>query len=300
MRPSATRVARLYVASMPREACIIAAGVWGDSRCLLKNRDRNYEPRIKAYHEIREGVEVLYVKDEGTGWVEGLNEFGIGVVNSALQVARDEAEKRLVKNEGKKSKDSARILKALEQDNLDDAVETACTFKGGIKGHTFISTAEKTFSIEQTRKHECVVKAVRGDVTHVRTNHGFYYDDAGYTEDSDDYLSSVSRRDQAKKVLRQVDGPKGIGPALYGKRKKKLDDPNNLVRDTDNMRTTSQLVLDLTQKKALLYLIPGKVKYEGMVKDLPKGYEPKLRLEVYEYTDLDGDRDFDVVRRRKS
>jgi len=72
-----------------------------------------------------------------------------------------------------------------------------------------------------------------------------------------------------------------------------------MVRDTDNMRTTSQLVLDLTKKKALLYLIPGKVKYEGVVKDLPKGYKPKLILEVFEYTDLDKDGEFDVVRQRK-
>jgi hypothetical protein len=268
-----------------RTACIISAGVWGGSRCLLKNRDRNYRPKLRMYHEIRNGVEVLYVRDEITGWLEGMNEFGIGVVNSALQVVRDEAEKRIVKEIGKKSEDGARILKALEQKTLEEAIEIACNFKTGIKGHSFVSDPHKTVSIEQTKNHECVVKTVPSTKTHVRTNHGFSYDDAGYT-DGDDYVSSVYRRDRAKRVLPKVDLPVNLGPALYDKRKDK-GEANSMVRNTDNMRTTSQLALDLTKKTAYLHLIPRKVVFEGSVVDLPKGYKPKLSLEVFKYS---GDR----------
>ena len=298
MPPSASRVASAHIASTTREACIIAGGEFGGNRCLLKNRDRNYEPELRAYHEVRNGVEVLYIKDETTGWLEGINEHGIGVVNAALMVGRDEAEKKVVKAVGKKSKDGERILKALEETDLDDAIEVACTFKGGIKGHTFLSDSDRTVSVEATSKHDCISKPLRKGQVHVRTNHGFHHEDAGYT-DGEDYVSSVSRRDQAKKVLRQVDRPADVGPSVYGKRKRHLDDPTNMVRDTDNMRTTSQLVLDLTKLTAHLYLIPGKVKYLGMKRDLPKGHEAKLTLKVYEYTDIDGDGDFDVVRRRK-
>lgn len=301
MRPSAIRVAHTYLSGPPRvkEACIIAAGEWERSRCLFKNRDRNYTPELRVYHEILGGVEVLYIKDEVTGWLEGLNEHGIGIVNSALQVARDEAEKRLVKEVGKKSKDGARILHALKQKSLEDAVEVAQSYQGGIKGHTFISSPDKTVSLEQTRKHECRVKTVRGTSIHVRTNHGFHYDDAGYSEGTENYISSVSRRDQAQKVLRQVGKIEEIAPSVYAKRKHALDDPTNMVRDTDNMRTTSQIVMDLTHLRILLYLLPGKVKYLGSSVDLPKGYKPKLSLEVYEYTDLDGNGEFDVVKRKK-
>lgn len=287
------------ISSVPivKKGCIIAAGEWGGDVCLLKNRDRNYKPEVRIYHEIREGVEVLYARDEITDWTEGINEFGIGVVNAALMVGHDEAEKKLVKTVGKKSKDGERVLKLLEKSTLEDAVEVACGFKGGIKGHSFVSDENKTISIEQTSSHECVKKSVSTSKIHVRTNHGFHHSDAGYTE-GDDYVSSVARRDQAKKSLRGVDSPEEIAPALYGKRKKDLKDPNNMVRDTDNMRTTSQLVLNLSKKQALFYIIPDKVKYLGYKKDLPKGYKPKLSLQVLEYTDLDGDGEFDVLEKK--
>lgn len=294
----AIRVARRRLASLTRGACIIAVGDFGGDRCLFKNRDRNYTPKLRVNHTVRNGVEVFYVEDEVTGWIEGMNEHGIGVVNAALMVGRDEAEKKLVKTVGKKSKDGERVLKVLEQDDLDAAVETASTFKGGIKGHTFVSDPEKSVSLENTSKHDAVTKVLDTDKVHVRTNHGFSHSDAGYT-DGEDYVSSVARRDQAKVILREVEKPEEIGPSVYGKRKRSLDDPNNMVRDTDNMRTTSQLVLDLTKLTAHLYLIPGQVEYLGYSRDLPEGHKPKITLKVYEYTDLDNNGEFDVVRQRK-
>jgi hypothetical protein len=43
-------------------------------------------------HTIIYGVEVAYLHDMITDWSEGMNEHGIGVVNSALLVGHDEAE----------------------------------------------------------------------------------------------------------------------------------------------------------------------------------------------------------------
>ena len=51
---------------------------------LAKNRDRYYKPEIKIYHEIINGIEVVYIKDSKHGWVEGMNEMGTGIVNSTL------------------------------------------------------------------------------------------------------------------------------------------------------------------------------------------------------------------------
>ena len=286
------------ISSRVKVGCIIAVGKFGGSLCLLKNRDRNYLPEIKVYHEIRNGVEVLYALDEVTGWAEGFNEYGIGIVNAALMVGRDEAEKKLVKTVGKKSKDGERILKVLEQKNLEDAIEQACHFKGGIKGHTFVSDATKTVSLEHTSKHDCIVKTVASGKIHVRTNHGFHHTDAGYT-DGEDYVSSVARRDQAKKVLRDVSRPEEVAPSVYEKRKEDLEDPNNMVRDTDNMKTTSQLVLDLTGLRAFFYIIPDKVKYLGYQRDIPKDREAKLQLRVFKYSPIGEDGEYEVVRVRK-
>jgi hypothetical protein len=301
MHAIAHRVARTHIAAMTREACIIAVGEFGGDRCLLKNRDRNYTPELRLYHEVRNGVETLYVRDEVTGWAEGLNEHGIGIVNAALMVGHDEAEKKLVKTVGKKSKDGDRILKALEQDNLEDAAEVARTHKGGVKGHTLVSDSNASISIEMTSAHDPIIRKLRNGNLYVRTNHGVSHPDAGYT-DGEDYISSKTRRDQAIKILKGVERPQDIGPAVYGERKGEGSDPNNMVRDTDNMRTTSQMILDLTTKTMYLYLIPGKVEYLGYKNNLPKGYKPKIRYKVFEYTKLDTNGEFsiDPVRRKQA
>lgn len=298
MHSLAHRVASAHIAAMTREACIIAVGEFGGDRCILKNRDRNYTPELRLHHEVRNGIEVLYVRDEVTGWAEGLNAAGIGIVNAALMVGHDEAEKKLVKTVGKKSKDGDRILKALEKDNLKDAVEATKTYKGGIKGHTFVSDSKTTYCVEMTSMHDPVVEKFKNGDTHVRTNHGIKHPDAGYTEGGD-YISSKTRLNQADKLLEKVDDPLELGPSVYGKRKGEQDDPNNMVRDTDNMRTTSQMVLDLTTKMMYLYLIPGKVEYLGYVNDLPKGHKPALQYKVFEYTELDDNGDFEVKPFRK-
>lgn len=267
-----------------RIACIIAAGVWENKRCLLKNRDRNYSPKVKLVRELINDIEVLYMEDKVTGWCEGLNELGLGVVNSALAVGHDEAEKKLVKTVGKKSKDGERILAALGCKTLEKALAKARTFKGGIKGHTFVATPDEIVTLEQTSKHDCKVTHLDADDLHVRTNHGIEYDDAGYTKGTD-LVSSVARRDQALKVLRETDGPADIAPTLMESRKKNRKDPNNMVRDTKKMSTTSQMVLDLTSLELLLYVIRGKNEYQGLEDRLPKGRKPKIKVQVFEYID---------------
>ena len=280
-KASAQRVTARFFS---KEACIVAIGEWDGKRCLLKNRDRNYRPKIRVVHEIRKGVEVAYVYDDLTGWVEGLNEYGIGIVNAALQVARDEAEKKIVKTVGKKSKDGARILKALECKDLDSCIESLCSYKGGIKGHTFVSDGEQSRSIEATSKHDCQVRTVANGKTHVRTNHGFYYEDAGY-QDGPNYLSSVTRRNKAQRVLREVEKPEDLAPALMEHRLENRKDPNNMVRNTRNMKTTSQMVLDLDSLILYLYLLPGKVTFQEYENRLPKEYKPKITVKVFKYKD---------------
>ncbi len=300
------RIARTVAARFDRKACIIAVGEFGGSRTLFKNRDRNYTPEIKVHHEVRDGVEVLYLRDSVTGWVEGLNDKGIGIVNAALSVKADEKVGVSDANDNKDVKltlkDGERVLKALSTGDLHEALTIIQTHKGGLAGHTFVSSPDETYAVEGTRRgHEFKVKKLRGDTTHVRTNHGIWHEDSGYTEEDhpEDYESSTVRRDTAIKVLRDVNAPDQIAPAIYGLRRDDLSDPRNMVRDTDNMKTTSQVVLDLTALTFSLYLIPDKVKYKGYVNDLPKGYKPKLKFKVYEYTDIDGDGDFDVLKIKK-
>jgi len=271
---------------MEKRACIIAVGKWGTDKCLLKNRDRNYIPKVKIIHEIRDGVEILYMTDTITGWCEGLNEYKIGVVNSALQVARDEAEKEVAKNVGKKSKDGPRILKTLECKTLKEALSVAKSYEGGLKGHTIVADLDTTYSIESTSKHESYSKKIPESHLVVKTNHGLFYDDAGY-QDGDDYTSSVTRRDDARKNLKKIDKPEDIALALMHNRNE-VDDPNNMVRDTENMSTTSQMILNLTKGEMLFYVIPGKLEFLGY-EDKTGKKKKKLRVRVFEYENTSKD-----------
>jgi len=104
--------------------CIIVSKEVNDKFVLAKNRDRAYKPVLEVVHTLLNGVEVVYLHDVTTDWSEGMNEFGIGLVNSALMVGHDEAEKKIVKKKGKPSKDGARIREVLSQKTLKDAVRT--------------------------------------------------------------------------------------------------------------------------------------------------------------------------------
>lgn len=298
-RPSSKRVASAYL----KKACIISVGKWGGKKCLFKNRDRNYTPEIRIYHEKIRGVEVLYMKDEITGWCEGINEFGTGIVNAALAVAADEKQGKAGKGKTLDSqseatlRDGKRVLRALSCKNIEDSVETLMTHLEGLRGHSFIANPQVTHSLEATwRGHDFHRRKLPEGRKHVRTNHGIFYQDAGYTEnDGDNYLSSLARRDQAMKELRKVENPDGVAPAIYGKRKPDRADPLNMVKMTEGMRTTSQMVMNLDDLEVTLYLLPGKVTYLGYQNTLPKGYKSKIGIQVREYTDLDGDGNFDIV-----
>ena len=60
--------------------CVILCTKIDGKQILAKNRDRTYKPLI----EIVNGIEVAYIKDKNSGWIEGINENKFGLVNSTL------------------------------------------------------------------------------------------------------------------------------------------------------------------------------------------------------------------------
>ena len=103
------------------QECVCTAKMYGDDMVLGKNRDRNYNPTLKVVRDMTGyGVEILYVIDNDTDWSEGMNEHGIGLVNSALFVKRDEKEVQKKKT-ALRSKDGARIREVLGKTKLSDA-----------------------------------------------------------------------------------------------------------------------------------------------------------------------------------
>jgi hypothetical protein len=104
--------------------CVIAYTVIDGKQILVKNRDRSYKPEMEVVHEIVNGIEVAYIRDRFTGWIEGMNEHGVGLVNSTLSFTDG---KMLLKNNIKgtrrKVKESSKkknvMYKALINKHID-------------------------------------------------------------------------------------------------------------------------------------------------------------------------------------
>lgn len=263
--------------------CIIVSKEIGDKFILAKNRDRAYKPTLEVVHTILNGVEVVYLHDVTTDWSEGMNEFGIGLVNSALMVGHDEAEKKLVKKTGKPSKDGARIREVLTKKTLKDAVKQVIgriEDNNGVKGHTFLSSPKHMVSIEQTSKHKPEIKMHNVEHPIVRTNHGHTFTDAGYTHGKK-YLSSKMRKIEAEKTVEKVtDDWREIADAMrkeYFPKESEL----NMRRQGKEMFTSSQTIMNLTDKIFRVEWFADKVEiFKGVKANLPDGYTPKIKIEI--------------------
>lgn len=267
--------------------CIIVSKEIDNKFVLAKNRDRAYKPILEIVHTILDGVEVAYLHDITTDWSEGLNEFGIGVVNSALLVGHDEYEHKIVKKGGKPGKDGVKIRNILKQKNIKDAIKSCVLFKGNsqlaLKGHTFISSPKHMVSIETTSKHKPHIIAHNVKSPIVRTNHGHIFTDAGYTSGVK-YLSSKMRKISAEKKLNRVNDWKDVARAMRANVFEK-GSHFNMRRDTPDMFTSSQTVMNLTDRILRIEYFADKLKeFRGINRKLPKDYVPKIKIEIKKIT----------------
>lgn len=260
--------------------CIIVSKEIDNKFILAKNRDRAYKPILEIIHSLIDGVEVIYLHDVNTDWCEGMNEYGIGIVNTALMVGYDELEKKIVKKRGSPSKDGKRIRKALSKKTLKEAIVSSVKYEGGIKGHTFISSSDKMVTIEMTSKHSPKIRIGNIETPLVRTNHGHVYTDAGYTE-GNNYRSSIIRKLSAEKVIDKIDDWRDIASAMR-KQYYKANSSLNMKRDTPKMSTSSQLVMNLTDRIFEFTYFENKVEeFKGINNKLPSSYTPSIQIELH-------------------
>ncbi len=172
-----------------------------------------------------------------------------------------------------------------ETANLMLALKAAITYKGksglSLKGHTFVSSPKHMVSIETTSKHKPDIKVQNSESPVVRTNHGHMFTDAGYTN-GEKYLSSKMRKISAEKSVDKVENWKEIANAM-----RKEYFPNrpqlNMKRDTKEMSTSSQTVMNLTDRILQITYFKDKVKeFKGINNQLPRDYQPKIKIEVIE------------------
>jgi len=142
-----------------KQACVIFSTKCDGNVMLGKVRDRMYDPEICVYHLEVDGTEVCIMFDRTTGFCEGINEHGLGIVNSSLMVLQDEREGVADgDDEPERSPDGIKIVKALSKRTIPEALRTLIMytpkkFQQGLKGHTLVSDGTEVYALENTRIH---------------------------------------------------------------------------------------------------------------------------------------------------
>ena len=255
--------------------------------------------KIEVVHEIVDGVEILYWRDVDTDWSEGMNEYGIGIVNSSLMVSQDEKEGKEVEKERKSvdkikdktlkkifSSDGGKIRSALKYNTLPKVIKSLISYEGedkkeiGIKGETIVSNNKNIYVVEMTSKHSPIIKKLKEDSKIiVRTNHGIYQKDAGYTK-GEKRKSSVYRYNLAKKHLEDAKTDMDVINKL--KQKYKKDPFLNPYRTKNmyHMQTTGQIMMNLDKKLVVVRMDNEMGKFVGINNKLPRGYTPKIKIRI--------------------
>ena len=266
--------------------CVIASLYLENQSILVKNRDRKYKAFVKVVHEIRDGVEILYIHDLGTDWSEGLNEYGIGITNATLMVNQDEREGTVVKKRANAiSHDGAKIRKALSIKNIDDTLKYLMDYKNknlldnGLKGITIISNPTTKYILEGTTKHNPLAVEVKKEQPIIRTNHGIYYPGAGYNSGIKKQ-SSFSRLEIAERELGKVNKVNEVLEILSAQYVK--DNFLNPYRRPSEHQifTTGQILTNLSNLILEYRVDKAFCEFVGYERLLPEGYDSKLKFEL--------------------
>lgn len=269
--------------------CTIVGAKIGQDIILAKNRDRNYYPKIKIIHEIINDVEVAYMLDMDTDYSEGMNEYGIGIVNATLQAEADETAKKKSKKGNVQSEDGFKIRHALGMTNASDVIRSIVTFTGystgrnslsgeptALNGHTIIGTKRNIFFIENISNRPPIIKRMKKNRVVVRTNHGEVYSKAGYQKGID-RKSSVMRKLIASKLMKKIHSPDQVLPVLN----KKYNVPGwaNPRRYNYKLWTSTQIEMNLTQLKLSL-VIDKDTEFLGIERRFEEDYNAKIKINV--------------------
>jgi len=237
---------------------------------------------------MRKGVERLVIWDEVTKYTEGVNEYGLCILNAATDVKKDE---KIGVNTPKKKKpkrgdpdfyapDGLRIRNAL----LKKTPESALQFliEAELRGSTLIFNENKCYLLEgmheeRGRKNWVYkIQELKKTDTAVRTNHGILIDWAGYPKDSDDEHIINSRKSSEERlrvarqdILKVKDPTQMMDAASSTKNSNPQMNPLRIEKRHGKkiLRTTGQIML--VPKERTLHYRPvwGDVDFDDGIKD---------------------------------
>ena len=278
-------------ASRRLEECIVVGGQASGENVLVKSRDRIYNANVKLVRELLDdGTEIVYMLDMDSGYVEGMNSHGIGIINAALEPDHSTADAPEPSNSG------PRIKRCLQNDNLQSAIDDLLSLRGGVEGHTIVGSPKAMYAIEHpgTERYEgasgkeTVIELPMDGTFDVFTNHGENIPDAGFEpSDGKRYHSSLSRQKQAQHALVDTEDFSKI-PVLIAKQNFDPESRFNMRRNIEGgMHTVSQVAMHLPDLEFVFYYFPHVCTLHGIENRTPSGYEPKINIRIIRYKNYD-------------
>lgn len=255
-----------------------------DKYILAKNRDKVYNPKINIYHEIIHGVEMVYIYDKKTQWIEGMTSAGVGIVNATfIQDA----------NRIKVTKKNIPILNAMMYKKKDELLNCLLHHCGNtIEGNTLIYVQGDVYRLENnTKENKNAMEKITEKSPYVLSNHGYFSNPRtfGYTK-CIQTLSSFLRRKSVEKELKQRtlvtyddvanvlnQNYVNVDPRLHSYRDARLT--RKVIKPGGTIvKTTGQLILNMTDMEFVYYRDihnSGRVRY---INKLPRDYVPQIRV----------------------
>ena len=252
--------------------CVILCTEIRGKQILAKNRDRLYKPYIEIIHEIVNGIEVAYIKDKQSGWIEGMNANGFGLVNCTLSNGDNKINKeRLVKNNI--------IYKALTEKNIEEKFYEIINNSEKdyiLEGHTILYKDKELIHFENNNNNEYVTEKIKNDK--VYSNYGINLKKEGYTK-CNKGMSAFLRRGIIKKELKD----------------NKISSIDELIQLMNNnydglskyyhpyrKTTRGQLILNMTDLEFYYYSDVYNSERVTYINRLPKEYTPNIRIIIKE------------------
>jgi hypothetical protein len=271
--------------------CVILYTKINGKKIMVKNRDRAYKPDVKIIHEIVNGIEVAYLKDESTGWIEGMNAEGTGILNSTLSSHDSKEPSKKLKKKGNVIYDSLTNNKPDRNfyDIINDAKKEYI-----LEGHTLLYHNDEIYHIENTLTNNFVAEKITKPS--VYSNYGIRIKDAGYTKCIKG-LSTFLRADIMREELKQNKLKSeddlinllntnyiNIDPRFHPYRDKHytIRKVNGLNPKKVKISTTGQILLNMTDKEFIYYADVNQSKKIEYINKLPRDYVPHLRIIIKE------------------
>tara|TARA_B100001250_G_C19690722_1_gene740161 strand:- start:432 stop:1109 length:678 start_codon:yes stop_codon:yes gene_type:complete len=217
--------------------------------------------------------------DHRTQFVEGMNEYGVGILNATL-LNEDDA----VERPGYNSRQGKLIYGALCCKSLDEAIGyLSSRNENGLEGHSLIADPLRAFHVELSEGEDVhITKLDPQDGFDVRTNHGVIYTGGYSPKDKDHYISSKLRSATAEVEL--MDATDDIGVLNILQKQNFPHDSNynvnRMVPGKTGMFTSSQTCMNLSTLTFSFHSWGSHCDFKGLEDKTPSDHEAKITVNI--------------------